>query len=60
MKKTNTYLVVDIQQGGKWYAFYTNNLSEAEEVYFLRCNASEFVELLMGEPGNYETIRQSW
>lgn len=20
MKKTNTYLVVDIQQGGKWYA----------------------------------------
>lgn len=40
--------------------FYTDNLKEAEEVYFEACQQSEFVELLEGEPGHFKTIRQSW
>lgn len=41
-------------------SFYTDNLQEAEEVYFKACQQSEYVELLAGEPGHFETLRQSW
>lgn len=49
-----------VQSFGSGSNFYTDSFSEAEEVYFARCNVSEFVELLKGEPGHYETIKQSW
>ena len=40
--------------------FYSDSLKEAEDVYFDKCNSSQFVQLLYGEPGHYETVRQSW
>lgn len=39
--------------------FYTDNLKEAEEVYFKMCQQNKFVELLEGEPGHFQVIRQS-
>ncbi len=40
--------------------FYTDSLEEAEKVYFEACQNSEFVELLSGEPGHFDIVRQSW
>jgi len=50
------YIVVPFH-GNK---FCTDNLKEAEEIYIEMCQSCEFVELLFGEPGHYETLRQSW
>lgn len=33
--------------------FYTSSLNEA-------CQHSNFVQLLMGKPGHFETVKQSW
>lgn len=40
--------------------FYTDCLKEAEEAYFEACQYSKFVQLLAGESGHFETLRQSW
>lgn len=51
------YVVVSSPKGS---TFYTDNITEAEEVYFLKCEQYSFVEILQGEPEHYETIRQNW
>lgn len=54
------YLVEAHDQNGRCQKAYSSTLEEAEEAAAEYGNSYEFVEILKGYPGEWETVSQSW
>ena len=54
------YLVEARDQNGRCQKAYCDTLEEAGEIAIEYGNGYEFVEILKGYPGEWETVSQSW